>query len=437
MVFLKLLLISCLTFITAEAFRNDTNIELYEKHLDIFHVVIPDHYNVQLEPDVETNIFHGECNISIHVRVLTQSLILFSKIKCINDIILTNNPPRYYGYVKDAIVHPIEYNKVNDRIDIYFRNFLLPGNYILNIKYHGIINQETKVTTLYKQKYEWWLMPMHFDILGARQVFPCLSEFFRATFNISIKHHRDYAALSNMAVQKVEEDDEDMMLTHFQTTPLLFTYLIAGLVTNFSHNSIALNTNLWYRNSSALDMNFASHVIKYTTLYLKRKWYRGHEIRSLKVNHIAIPNFSDKNMMNLGLVIYREEDIIYDEKLDHLARKIEISHLIGYKISQEWFYQFSDAIWKSTNFWFNDCLLRFLGIYAVDKAVPKLHVMNLFVVQSHHEVLDFDTSYKTSSNNNSYEFPRCIKVFIILRMLLNTLFENTFWKYIRTYVIKT
>ncbi|XP_050459318.1 aminopeptidase N-like isoform X2 [Cataglyphis hispanica] len=230
-----------------------------------------------------------------------------------------------------------------------------------------------------------------------------------------------------------------MMLTHFQTTPLLSTYLIAGIVTNFSHNSTAsLNTNLWYRNSSALNMQFASHVIKYTTLYLKRKWYRGHEIRGTKVNHIAIPNFSDKNMMNLGLVIYGEDDIIYDEKFKPVGHKIEISHLIGYKISQEWFYQFSDAIWNSTTFWFNDCLIRFLGTYAVDKAVPNLHIMDLFVVQSHHEVLDFDNSYYTYFLfNKSYEFPRCIKVSIILRMLLNTLSENTFWNYVRTYIIKT
>lgn len=147
-------------------------------------------------------------------------------------------------------------------------------------------------------------MPTHFDILGARKLFPCLSEFLRATFNIIIKHHRDYAALSNMAVEKVEEDDEDMMLTHFKTTPLLSTYLIGGIVTNFSHDSTA-NTSLWYRNSSALDMKFASNVIKHTTFYLKKKWYRGHEGRNSKVNHVAIPNFSDKNMMNLGLVVYR------------------------------------------------------------------------------------------------------------------------------------
>lgn len=146
-------------------------------------------------------------------------------------------------------------------------------------------------------------MPMHFDILGARQVFPCLNEFSQATFNITIKHHRDYAALSNTAVQKVEEDDEDMTLTHFQTTPSLPTYLIGGIVTNFYKQSNEI-VNVWYKNSSALGMVFAEEVIRRTALYLESKWKRIDLIS--KVNHFAIPNFTDNGMVNLwGLVLYR------------------------------------------------------------------------------------------------------------------------------------
>ncbi|XP_050459534.1 aminopeptidase N-like [Cataglyphis hispanica] len=136
----------------------------------------------------------------------------------------------------------------------------------------------------------------------------------------------------------------------------------------------------------------------------------------------------------LGLVFYREEDIIYDTKLKPAAYKIEISHLIAYKMSQEWFYKVYNLNSASTLFWFNDCLIRFLGIDAVDKALPHIQLMNLFMVQSFHEVLGFDTSY-TSSFNSSYEFPRCIKVSIMLRMLQNALSENIFWKFISTYII--
>ncbi|XP_070169666.1 aminopeptidase N-like [Polyergus mexicanus] len=401
MVFLKLLLNSCLTFIAAKAFLTDAHIELYEKHLLNLNNIISEHYNVQLTvPDIELNIFYSECNISIKILVPTQYLTLYSKSKCINDIIVTDNPPRFHVYNKEIIVYPIS-----------------PGRYILNIKYDGIIDDNTKLTTFYKQK--WWLIPTHFDVLGARQVFPCFYELLRATFNITIKHHRNYTALSNMAVEKLEINNVGMALTHFKTTPILPPYLITGIVTNFYRNSTKnMITNVWYRNCSAMHMVFAQRVIENVTLYLKTEW--KHQRVISKVNHVAIPNFQDKNMVNLGLVLYREEDVIYDEKLDSAARKIDVVRVIGYKVLQEWVHNVYKLVWASKkSFWFNDCLIRFLGTYTVHKILPKYRIMDLFVIQSHHELLDFDTSYNTSTFNSFFEFPCCIKDYKNLVRSLN------------------
>ncbi|KAL6427818.1 hypothetical protein ACFW04_008331 [Cataglyphis niger] len=305
-IFLKLLLFSyCLTFITAKVFFTDTQIELYEKNLHDFHKIIPEHYNIQLEPDIEQNTFYGECNISITILIPTQYLTLYSKIKCLNDIIMTDNPPRFYGNNTQIIVYQINYlYYTNESVQIFFKNYISSGRYILNIKYDGIINHETKLTTFYEQKYKWWIMPTHFDIFGARQVFPCLSELLEATFKITIKHYRKCVAISNMAVQKVEDDNESMRLTHFQTTPLLSTYLIGGIVTNYYNKPTHKIVNVWYRNSSASGMAFAEEVIHHTALHLDKKWKRIDLIS--KVNHFAIPNFTDNGMVNLwGLVLYR------------------------------------------------------------------------------------------------------------------------------------
>ncbi|XP_029671183.1 aminopeptidase N-like isoform X1 [Formica exsecta] len=302
------------------------------------------------------------------------------------------------------------------------------------MKYYGIISDDdAKSTTIYKRKDEWWLIPTHFDVLGARQVFPSLGEFFPATFNISIRHHRNYAALSNMAVQKVEINNADMALTHFETTPVLPTYLIAGMVTNFYRNSTKnMNTNVWYRNCSAMHMVFAQRAIERITLSLESEW----KLRVIsKLDHVAIPKFQDKGMVNLGLVLYREEDIIYDEKLDSAARKVDVARIIGFKVLQEWFYNIYELVRTSyKSFWFNDCFIRFFGTYTVHKVFPELRIMDLFVIQFHHESLDFDTNYDTFPFNDSFEFPGCIKVSIMLRMLKNILTEKIFWSAIRTYI---
>ncbi|XP_070167779.1 LOW QUALITY PROTEIN: aminopeptidase N-like, partial [Polyergus mexicanus] len=109
-------------------------------------------------------------------------------------------------------------------------------------------------------------------------------------------------------------------------------------------------------------------------------------------------------------VTFREEDIIYDDNLDPAARKIDVARVVGYKISQEWFYNVYDLVWASRgSFWFNKCLIKFLGTFAVHKVFPESGIMDLFVVQYSREFLDFDTSYNTSSFNTSFEFLRCIK----------------------------
>lgn len=147
-------------------------------------------------------------------------------------------------------------------------------------------------------------MPMHFDILGARRVFPCFGEFFYATFDIAIKHHRNYTALSNMAIRKVEINNEDMALTHFDTTPTLPTFLVAGIVTNFNHSSSKyMFIDLWYRKPSELRLVFAKKVIENVTLYLESEWKRLRII--FKVDHLAIPDFQDNGMVNLGFILYR------------------------------------------------------------------------------------------------------------------------------------
>ncbi|XP_050459312.1 thyrotropin-releasing hormone-degrading ectoenzyme-like isoform X3 [Cataglyphis hispanica] len=436
-IFLKLLLFSyCLTFINAKVFFTDTQIELCEKNLRDFHKIIPEHYNIQLEPDMERNTFYGECNISITILVPTQYLTLYSKIKCLNDVTLTDNPPRFSWNNTEIIDYPINYlyKNTNETVQIFFRNYLSSGRYILNMKYDDIINPDTKLTTFYKQEYKWWVMPTHSDIFAARQVFPCLSELLEATFKITIKHYRKCVAISNMAVQKVEDDDEGMTFTHFRTTPSLPTYLIGGIVTNFYNKPTNKIANVWYRNSSALGIAFAEEVIHHAALHLEKKWKRIDLIS--KVNHFAIPNFPDNGMVHLwGAVLYREEDIFYNKKLKPVGHKIEIAHLIAYKMSQEWFYKVYNLISASTLFWFNECLIRFLGIDAVDKGLPHIHLMNLFMVQSFHEVLDFDTSYNTPSFNSSYEFPRCIKVSIMLRLLQIALSEQIFWRFMRSYII--
>ena len=152
-----------------------------------------------------------------------------------------------------------------------------------------------------------WMTATHFEKIGARRIFPCWDKpEYKTTFNISVKHHNNYSVISNMPVQKTEEE-EDMLWTYFSTTPPMSTYLVALVVVErlklFNFVDTFAPINIWCKQDSRLNMYYAGNIISNLTMYMKNKWDKGY--LNWKVDHIAFPIVDDEDMKSFGLVIYR------------------------------------------------------------------------------------------------------------------------------------
>src|SRR5436190_20999965 len=141
MILLKLLLNGVLTFYAVTAFITD------EYSIGLSDYIVPSHYNIKLIPYVisyKRNIYYGECNVNIDILVSTDRINLYSNVQCIMETVLTDNPPRFDRYQGRMIIYePTKYlyNNETQIADFLFKNKLLLGRYILNIKFIGIIGE--------------------------------------------------------------------------------------------------------------------------------------------------------------------------------------------------------------------------------------------------------------------------------------------------------
>jgi len=150
-----------------------------------------------------------------------------------------------------------------------------------------------------------WLIATHFHPIGARQVFPCWDEpKFQATFNISIKHFSHYMVLSNMPIQnRTTNTDTYMTWTYFHQTPVMPTYLVAIMLSEFPRTPFKEINFRYHTLQSKLYAEFAKKVIEDVTPYFEHEWLNLKKLP--KVDHVAIPTYLHDGMDNLGLVFYR------------------------------------------------------------------------------------------------------------------------------------
>ena len=145
--------------------------------------------------------------------------------------------------------------------------------------------------------------------MGMRQLFPCWDiPHLKATFTISIRHHRNLTTLSNMPI-KYHSTNRSMTLrneewTHFYTTPPMSTFQIAIVITKYQPIRISENITLWcecYSEERSLKFQFAQRIINNITLHLKSEFS---EINIPKMDHIAIPNFLQDGISKWGIIFH-------------------------------------------------------------------------------------------------------------------------------------
>ncbi|CAL1676412.1 unnamed protein product [Lasius platythorax] len=411
---LRLLLYGGLISIIATAFPVGENTKKSSIALDYYlDDVVPTHYDIKLityfkrdegkndtytkfKKDEQSRYFYGEFNATIDIIHPTTKISLNSSstIYRYSGELIENNANNIRHFVEK-----FDYNNKTQICDLYFKVEVPRGNYILNIKFFNAINVAEDDVIFFKTKYitklesKVWSNATDFQLIEAQRFFPCWDKpTIRTTFNISIKHHRNYKAFSNMPIRqeevykpKLHNIETNMQWTHFNTTPAMYAHLVMVILSPLLHRSSTNRIDMWHRSYCAEHIKFAQRIANKVMMKLKFEWFKKLEVPKLQL--VAIPYFRNDTNMNFGIVIIRETNIIYDENVHSVAQKIEVARLVARGVAYQWFGNLISPSWSSYS-WLYDGLTTLFGMDALD-AVNALEdyensgMLDLFIVQQY------------------------------------------------------
>ncbi|XP_011063449.1 PREDICTED: thyrotropin-releasing hormone-degrading ectoenzyme-like [Acromyrmex echinatior] len=438
--FLKLLL-NIGVILTRTVFCIDNNLEIINR---LPNNTIPIHYNINLTLYLEEGnfIFHGESNINIKIRYKSSKISLHSRDLEINETATTliND--------KDTVYKPMKHNNVTNILTLNFNNVLLPGLYILNMKFSGNLLPVSRQRGFIKFPYidkgndTKWLAATHFEPDGARRTFPCWDEpALKATFNISVKHHQKYGVLSNMPIREQFLEQDGMMQTHFDITPIMSTYTVAIVMSDFVRVPNANETiNIWCKSSLTSKVKFVHNIAEKVVEFLIQ--YTNSSQKVPKMDHVLISNFTVSGMENWGLIIYHESKIIYDDSSDPIYRKTEIAMTVAHELTHQWFGNLVTPFWWSY-LWLNEGFAAFFETYIINKIFQDWRLMNFLLIRTLQQCFLKDIGSMNSVTlklGNTFEKKSLFsdevykKAPVLLRMLHNTITDEVFRKGLITYL---
>ncbi|MFZ1249888.1 MAG: M1 family metallopeptidase [Candidatus Microsaccharimonas sp.] len=321
----------------------------------------PDHYSLSVTLDRKKHTFEGTVTIHGSSAVDAEEIRLHSKDLAIYSITFDG---------KEASSHQEE----NDELVITHPD-IVEGDHVLVISYSGTIIEGLN-----------GIYPSHFEVNGekkelivtqfeshyARKAFPCIDEpEAKATFDITLTTEQNVTVLGNMPV-KEQQVENDLLVTQFETTPRMSTYLVAWVAGELQKKTAitknGVEVSVWStlaHDPSNLDfsLDFAVRTIEFFEDYFDVPYPLP------KSDHVAIPDFSAGAMENWGLITYREIALLVDPKNTSLSTKRHVALVVAHELSHQWFGNLVTMKWWN-DLWLNESFADMMEYIAVDALEP-------------------------------------------------------------------
>ncbi|MBI3889484.1 M1 family metallopeptidase [Candidatus Saccharibacteria bacterium] len=271
----------------------------------------------------------------------------------------------------------------NDEISIT-KDGVNAGDHTIVIRFSGTITDA--MHGLYPCYYEHAgikkeLLATQFESHHAREVFPCIDEpAAKATFDVTLTTEDDVTVLGNMPVT-YRDTDGKRMVTKFETSPRMSTYLLAFVVGELQSKSAktkdGVEVNIWAtpaQPAASLEypLDIAVRSIEFYNDYF------GTAYPLPKSDHVALPDFSSGAMENWGLITYREIALLADPETTSISSRQYIATVIAHELAHQWFGNLVTMEWWN-DLWLNESFATLMEYLAIDALHPEWNIWLDFV----------------------------------------------------------
>uniref|UniRef100_A0A1L8E238 Aminopeptidase n=1 Tax=Nyssomyia neivai TaxID=330878 RepID=A0A1L8E238_9DIPT len=404
--------------------------------------VQPQVYRISLNIDLNLWNFQGDEVVELNVVTPTREIKFNARTLTIqwDDIVLRS------ATGEDIVPTTHAYSEETEIAVLSFDQELLPGIYELQLKFIGIIRSD--VFGLYRSEYTIdnqlrYVIATQFQATYARTVFPCWDNTnFRSSFEIELNYPDRYEAYSNMNVANRTTLENNRVVTLFDPSPRMATYLVAFVLAEYQT----------YRNDASSAIHVPSNINEAQAQYFLSSMksalelfedFLNHRYQLPKLDFIAVPRMFFGGMEHWGLVTALTRYFDSDPATISVSAHQSMTTIITHEIAHMWFG--NEVTPESWNYlWLSEGMASFFELFIADKMHANWRMMDQYLLIHVHNAMRQDDKisarpmsgsfYKPLDFNGQFDYVPYAKSGSVMRMIQHMVGIQNFREFLVNYI---
>ncbi|MGH9187435.1 MAG: M1 family metallopeptidase [Acidimicrobiales bacterium] len=331
--------------------------------------VIPERYELTLEPDLVAATFTGFASVTVGVLEAVDEIVL-------NALELDIEEAWLEGRGGHRVDTTVTYEPETERARLVLAGTADPGRWTLHARFRGALND--RLTGFYRSAFtdddgvEHVIATTQFEATHARKAFPCWDEpDLKAVFSVTLVVPEETTALSNSAQVANETATSGRRTVRFADTMKMSTYLVAFVIGPFELTDAVDVDGVPLRVAhvpgraklASCALEAGAFALRFFTNYY------GIPYPGDKVDLVAIPDFAFGAMENVGCITFREIALLVDPERASQPELQRVADVVNHELAHMWFGDLVTMKWWN-GLWLNEAFATFMEMKCTDAFRP-------------------------------------------------------------------